>query len=148
MEAPEGALTKDDLTAREMLEQARRVKRHYVNTGTARPESVEGASHNVSLTVSVDVDEWEEVERYLWEHRADFTGVSLLASSGDYDYVQAPLQGVDPDHGGDQQREAWALWRELNETMSPVNYDELSEETDNTKPLETLVCSGGQCDLR
>jgi hypothetical protein len=148
MEAPEGALTKDDLTAREMLEQARRVKRHYVNTGTARPESVEGASHNVSLTVSVDVDEWEEVERYLWEHRADFTGVSLLASSGDYDYVQAPLQGVSPDMEGEDQRHAWGLWEMLEGTMSPVNYDELSEETDNTKPLETLVCSGGQCDLR
>jgi ribonucleoside-triphosphate reductase len=148
MEAPEGALTKDDLSALEMLEQARRVKRHYVNSGTARPESVEGASHNVSLTVSVDTDEWEDVEDYLWTHRADFTGVSLLASSGDYDYVQAPLQGVSPDMEGEAQRHAWGLWEMLDGTMSPVNYDELSEETDNTTPLETLVCSGGQCELR
>jgi hypothetical protein len=125
MQAPEGALTKDDLSALEMLEQARRVKRHYVNAGTARPESVEGASHNVSLTVSVDTDEWEEV-----------------------DSVQAPLQGVSPDMEGEAQRHAWGLWEMLNGTMSPVDYDDLSEEEDNTKPLETLVCSGGQCDLR
>ncbi len=148
MSAPEGAITKSDITALEMLEEARRVKRHYVNAGTARPESLEGASHNVSLTVSVDVDEWSDVEKYLWEHRADFAGVSLLASSGDYDYAQAPLQGVSPDMDGDQQREAWRLWQELSATMSPVNYDDLSEETDKTKPLETIVCSGGQCELR
>lgn len=148
MSAPEGAITKSDITALEMLEEARRVKRHYVDAGTARPHSLEGATHNVSLTVTVDPDEWSDVERYLWEHRADFTGVSLLASSGDYDYAQAPLQAVSPDMEGDQQREAWRLWQELGATMSPINYDDLSEETDETKPLETVVCSGGQCDLR
>jgi ribonucleoside-diphosphate reductase alpha chain len=148
MQAPEGALTKNDLTALEMLEQARRVKRHYVNTGTARPESLEGATHNVSLTVTVDSDEWAEVESYLWKHRADFTGVSLLASSGDYDYQQAPLQAVSPDMEGDQQREAWRLWQELSATMEPVKYDDLSEETDQTRPLETVVCSGGECVLK
>ena len=148
MSAPEGALTKDDLSALEMLEQARRVKKHYVNSGTARPESLEGASHNVSLTVSVDTDEWEEVEDYLWSHRSDFTGVSLLASSGDYDYIQAPLQGVSPDMEGDDQRRAWELWEMLSGTMSPVDYDNLNEETDVTAPLATEACAGGQCELR
>jgi hypothetical protein len=102
----------------------------------------------VSLTVTVDSDEWAEVESYLWKHRADFTGVSLLASSGDYDYQQAPLQAVSPDMEGDQQREAWRLWQELSATMEPVKYDDLSEETDQTRPLETVVCSGGECVLK
>lgn len=148
MSAPQGAVTKDDLTARDLLSEARRVKRHYVNSGTARPESLEGATHNVSLTVTVDPDEWEEVEDYLWNNRADFAGVSLLASSGDYDYAQAPLQGVSPDMEGYQQREAWRLWQELSATMEPVKYDDLSEETDQTRPLETVVCAGGECVLK
>jgi hypothetical protein len=148
MSAPQGAVTKGDLTARDLLSEARRVKRHYVDAGTARPESLQGATHNVSLTVTVDPDEWETVEKYLWNNRADFAGVSLLASSGDYDYAQAPLQGVSPDMEGDQQREAWRLWQELSATMEPVKYDDLSEETDQTRPLETVVCSGGQCDLK
>ena len=148
MSAPKGALTKDAISALEMLEEARRVKRHYVNSGTARPESVDGATHNVSLTVSVDVDEWADVERYLWAHRADFTGVSLLASSGDYDYVQPPLQKVSPDMEGEAQREAWALWQELDSSMTPVSYDELSEDTDSTAPLSTEACAGGQCELK
>ena len=148
MSAHEGATTKEDLSAVEMLDQARRVKLNYVDEGTARPGSLDRARHNVSLTVSVDTDEWAEVERYLWEHRADFTGVSLLASSGDYDYIQPPLQGVGPDMEGEAQREAWTLWQKLNETMSPVNYDELSEATDTTAPLSTEACAGGQCELK
>ena len=117
-----------------------------MDSGTAI-DRLEGATHNVSLTVTVDVDEWESVERYLWENRQDFTGVSLLASSGDYDYQQAPLQAVSPDMEGEQQRHAWGLWEMLNKTMTPVEYDDLDESTDNTAPLETVVCAGGQCEL-
>ena len=146
IEAPENAITKDDLTALELLDHARRVKRYYVDSGTAI-DRLEGATHNVSLTVTVDVDEWESVEAYLWENRQDFTGVSLLAPSGDYDYQQAPLQAVSPDMEGEQQRHAWGLWEMLNKTMSPVDYDDLDESTDNTAPHETVVCAGGQCEL-
>ena len=81
----------------------------------------------MSLTVTVDVDEWESVERYLWENRQDFTGVSLLASSGDYDYQQAPLQAVSPDMEGEQQRHAWGLWEMLNKTT--VSYTHLTLPT-------------------
>jgi hypothetical protein len=148
MESSEEAITKADLTALELLEQARRVKRHYVDRGTARPESLEGATHNVSLTVTVEPDEWSEVERYIWDHRDDYTGVSLLASSGDYDYQQPPLQAVDPEMEGEAQRHAWGLWEMLNGTMRPVNYDELSEEVDNTAPMKTDACAGGHCELK
>ena len=148
MESSEEAITKADLTALELLEQARRVKRHYVDRGTARPESLEGATHNVSLTVTVKPDEWAEVQRYIWDHRDDYTGVSLLASSGDYDYQQPPLQAVDPEMEGEAQRHAWELWEMLRGSMKPVNYDELSEEVDNTAPMETDACAGGHCELK
>jgi ribonucleoside-diphosphate reductase alpha chain len=97
--------------------------------------------------VSVDADEWAEVEDYLWAHRADFTGVSLLASSGDYDYVQAPLQRVAPDMTGAKQREAWALWELLKDTMQAVDYEALCEQEDATAPLETIACAGGKCEI-
>jgi hypothetical protein len=102
----------------------------------------------VSLTVTVKPDEWSEVERYIWDHRDDYTGVSLLASSGDYDYQQPPLQAVDPEMEGEAQRHAWGLWDMLRGSMKPVNYDELSEEVDNTAPMETDACAGGHCELK
>ena len=148
LESSEDAITRADMSAIDLLERAREVKRHYVDQGTAKPESLESAAHNVSLTVSVDPDEWEDVEGYLWTHRQDFTGVSLLSSSGDYDYQQPPFQAVSPEFKGEDQSAAWDLWQKLRDTSREVNYEQLKESEDNTTPLATEACSGGQCELR
>ena len=62
IEAPENAITKEDLTALELLDHARRVKRYYVDSGTAI-DRLEGATHNVSLTGLWTWDEWRAWRR-------------------------------------------------------------------------------------
>lgn len=95
IEAVPGARTRAEFGAVEFLALVRGTQQNWVLAG-GRPER--GARpwlhNNVSNTVTVRPGEWEEVGAYLYEHRADFTGVALLAESGDQDYPQAPMCAV------------------------------------------------------
>jgi ribonucleoside-diphosphate reductase alpha chain len=50
--------------------------------------------HNVSNTINVKPEEWEDVEKFIYKNRKFFCGVSLLPVSGDKDYPQAPFTTV------------------------------------------------------
>jgi len=94
VESHEGAITKDDVTALEFLEMVKLVQNTWVATGTGRPASVENAEHNVSNTVAVGPNEWDAVADFIWDNRGCFSGISLLAKSGDFVYEQAPMQKI------------------------------------------------------
>jgi len=94
VEAPEGAIVKGDLTAEKFLEAVKLVQENWVVPGTARPESLEGACHNVSNTVEIAPDEWEKVEQIIWDNQHIYRGVSVLGTFGEYSVAQAPLQKV------------------------------------------------------
>jgi len=141
---------KDDLTALELLERAKLTVEHWVKGGTALQDRLEGSNHNVSLTVTLKPHEWQIVEDYLWMNKESFTGVSLLSATGDHDYPQAPLVAVhEPtENSTEQERGAWDLWHMLKQTTKHVNFENLTEEQDNTKPLEIEACAGGSCEMK
>lgn len=140
LEAPEKAITKSDLTAVEFMEYAMLVQKSWVNPGT-NYERLEGATHNVSITVTVKADEWDTVKEYLWENRKSFCGVSFLPETGDYDYPQAPFQSVD------SREEELKKWKNLKSKMIELNYDKVLEYVDSTKVIETAACAGGSCSI-
>ena len=51
-------------------------------------------THNVSNTITVYPDEWNDVEAYIYKYRRSFAGISLLPASGDKDYPQAPFTNI------------------------------------------------------
>ncbi len=61
-------------------------------TNTEHPSSIAKPKyhHNVSCTVSVKEDEWNEIADWIWEHKDGFCGLSFLPETGDLDYPQAP----------------------------------------------------------
>lgn len=138
--------TRAQISAIEMLERVKLAVSAWCRYGT-RYARVEGAHHNVSCTVSVHPHEWELVKTFLWRHRQNFTGVSLLSATGDYDYPQAPLQAISDDPQTKQEREALEMWKRLDAQARAVNWAEVREEKDATKILETLACAGGACEL-
>lgn len=152
--APPSSIVKSDLSALSHLKIAKRVQLDWVRRGTALPNRLEGAFHNVSITVTVHKDEWFHVKNYLWENREFFTGVSFLASSGDYDYQQPPFQEVvDPalldesDPHFEEKRKMWIRWNELSLHLKQVQYEDLKEDQDNTHVQDALACAGGSCEL-
>lgn len=138
VEAPDGAITNDDMTALEFLKIVKLVQENWVIPGNARPKSSPGLSHNVSNTVRVKPEEWDAVSEFIFENKEFFTGISMLAETGGI-YQQAPHQQITNDDE--------LAWSSLTEGFQRVDYTMLHEEEDETKLKEIIACAGGACEL-
>lgn len=95
IEVPDGAKLKNQLPAIEMLSVVKETQKNWVNSGKNRGLCTQDyLSHNVSNTVTVKPDEWDQVTKYIYDNRKYFAGISLIPQSGDKDYPQAPFTTV------------------------------------------------------
>jgi len=123
--SPEGAITRNDMTAIEQLELWLVYQRHW-------------CEHKPSVTVTVRDNEWMEVGAWVYKYFDEVSGVSFLPHS-DHSYQQAPYQEVN-------QRE----YEDLLAIMPPkIDWAKLSEyETEDTsKGSQTFACVGGSCEI-
>lgn len=91
----EGSVYKSELSGTKFLDMIKMIQNNWIEYGTRQELCViDGLRHNVSNTVTVAPDEWDEVRDYLYENRQYFTGVSLLSASGDRDFNQAPNTAI------------------------------------------------------
>lgn len=140
VEAPENAKVRSEMKAIEFLKQVHSTQINWVKPGTARPESNPGLYHNVSNTVTVREDEWEDVAEFIWENRADFTGISLLHFAGDKAYPQAPHEEVSTPQDETQ-------WNETVANFSEVDFTGMHEKEDVTNLQGEVACAGGACEI-
>ena len=88
-----GSIYKKDLMGVKQLEYVKLAQQNWIEAGTnvelCRDSRLR---HNVSNTITVD--DWDEVEEYIYQNRQWFAGISLLSSYGDRAYVQAPFTEV------------------------------------------------------
>lgn len=95
IEVPDGAKLKNQLPAIEMLDVVKQTQMNWVNNGKNDKLCTQSyLSHNVSNTVTVKPDEWEEVTKFIYKNRKYYAGISLIPQSGDKDYPQAPFTTV------------------------------------------------------
>lgn len=139
MKAPDSATTRDDVSALEFLKSVLSTQKNWVIPGTARPDQTVGLTHNVSNTVTVRDDEWDNVADFIFEHKEFFTGLSFLPYKGDKEYgPYAPKQSVT-----DSTEEA--RWNDLVRNYRRVDYSSMIEEDDNTDLSGEVACAGGAC---
>lgn len=94
-EVQPGAIVKNQMGAIELLEKVKLTQQNWVEFGTVPERCINPKlRHNVSNTITVKDHEWEEVEKYIFDNQQWFAGISLLSSSGDLDYAQAPFSTV------------------------------------------------------
>ena len=123
IKAPTGAITRDDKTAIEQLENWLVYQRHWCN-------------HKPSVTISVKDSEWMDVGAWVWKYFDEISGISFLPHS-DHTYVQAPYQECTKE-------EYQAL---LKKTPKDVDWLSFKEEEDNTEGSQTLACTGNACEI-
>jgi len=124
--APEGALTRNDLTAIEHLELWLTYQRKW-------------CEHKPSVTISVKEHEWDEVGEWVWEHFDECSGVSFLPFS-EHTYQQAPYQ--------DCSKEEYET--ALAKLPTDIDWSDLGffESTDeNVTGTQELACSAGACEV-
>ena len=95
IEVPDGSKLKNQLPAVEMLAVVKDAQKNWVHSGKNKGLCTQDfLSHNVSNTVTVQPDEWEDVTKFIYNNRKFFAGISLIPQSGDKDYPQAPFTTV------------------------------------------------------
>jgi len=95
VEVPDGSKTKNAVDAIQLLDYVKSTQQNWVINGTNKDLCTQPwLVHNVSNTINVKPEEWQEVEKYIYKNRKYFCGISLLPISGDKDYPQAPFTTV------------------------------------------------------
>ena len=122
--SPEGAITRNDMTAIQQLELWLTYQRHW-------------CEHKPSVTVTVRDEEWLEVGAYVYKYFDEMSGVSFLPHS-DHTYQQAPYQECTSS-------EYDAMMLHMPES---IDWSLLSsyESEDNTVGTQTFACVGS-CEI-
>lgn len=95
VQVPDKAKTKNQISAVELLKIVKNTQDNWVKSGKRIELCTKPwLTHNVSNTVSVKPEEWNDVIDYLYDNRESFCGVSLLPITGDKDYPQAPFTSI------------------------------------------------------
>ena len=123
--SPEGAITRNDMTAIEQLHMWLIYQRHW-------------CEHKPSITVTVRDHEWVSVGAWVYEHFDEVSGVSFLPHS-DHTYRQAPYQECSKTD-----------YETLLAVMpEKIDWSKLSdyEKEDTSKGTSTFACVGGSCEI-
>lgn len=140
VQVPESAVIKKDIGAVDFLKMVKATYENWVVPGTADPDSSPGLTHNVSNTVTIKADEWDDVAKFIYENKKCFSGISMLADFGDKAYKQAPMEKVESEEDIEK-------WNKLIESYQPVDW-ELFKENDDFTEMQTIVaCANGSCDI-
>jgi ribonucleoside-diphosphate reductase alpha chain len=126
MKAPDGAVTRDAMTAIEQLELWKTYALHW-------------CEHKPSVTISVKEHEWMDVGAWVYENFDVASGVSFLPHS-DHTYQQAPYQDIEADD--------YAEWQLARGSLE-IDWAALSEyeKEDNTSGSRELACTAGVCEV-
>jgi len=95
IETDDEALTKGDVSAIKLLEYVKLTQQNWVAAGRVPERCAQPwLTHNVSNTINVRQEEWDDVGRFIYGNRQWFAGIALLSHEGDLDYPQAPFCSV------------------------------------------------------
>lgn len=133
---------KDSVSAVEHLKFIGMVKHYWINKGSIEKKAI---SNNISATVEVRDDEWDEVAAVLFTNDYLFTGVSLLPKLGDQIYDNAPFQRL-------SSKEVKKEFNDIKQYLeaNEVDFNVIMSNRDNiySGDMVAVGCSGGSCELK
>ena len=132
--APEGAILRSDETALSLLERVKKFNLEWVRAGYRSGEN----HNNVSATVYIKPEEWDDVKKWMWDNKNTFNGLSVLPYDGG-SYKDAPFQDCTED-------EYNSKFKQIEADI--IDLTEIIEEDDNTDLTNELACINGACEVK
>ena len=128
--SPEGAIYRKE-SAIDLLERTKKFNMEWVKGGHRKGSN----TNNVSATISVKQEEWEEVGKWMWKYKDTFNGLAVLP----YDngsYTQAPFEDITEEK-----------FLEMESHLNKINLRKIVEVTDETDLKDQAACAGGACEI-
>ncbi len=128
--APKGATIRTE-SALDLLERTARYNSNWVGMGHRRGDN----RNNVSVTVSIKEDEWDDVGKWMYENRKFYNGISVLPYDGGT-YTQAPFETITKEE-----------YERLSGFLKNIDLTKVYEDSDSTNLAAEAACAGGQCEV-
>ena len=128
--APDGSILRTE-SALDLLNRVRKVTKEWIRPGHRTGQN----THNVSATISIKEDEWEEVGEWMWENNVSYNGLSVLPDDGGT-YVQAPFENCTKEQ-----------YEEMVKSLTSLDLTKIVEFDDNTDLKGEAACAGGACEI-
>jgi len=128
--APEGSILRTENVI-DMLERTKLFNLEWVRKGHRKGAN----TNNVSATVSVQENEWEQVGNWMWENKETFNGLSVLPYFGG-SYMQAPFEDITEEK-----------FNEMAQHLHNIDLSKIVEFSDDTALMDQAACAGGACEI-
>jgi len=128
--APEGSILRYE-SALDLLNRVKFFYQNWIKPGHRSGQN----THNISATVSIKDDQWEEVGKWMWENRKFYNGLSVLPYA-DHTYKQAPFEDCTKEK-----------YEEMLQHLHNVDLSKIVELVDNTDLKGEAACAGGACEI-
>lgn len=128
IEAPKNAIMRTE-SGIDTLERVKWLTENWIRSGHITGEN----THNVSATIYVKNDEWEDIGNWMWQNKEYYNGLSVLPFDGG-SYKQAPFEEITKEE-----------YEKRIKYITSIDLSEVIEEDDLVDFGAIAACSGGAC---
>ena len=128
--APEGAILRHE-SALDLLNRVKFFYQNWIKPGHKTGQN----THNISATVSIKENEWEEVGKWMWENKKFYNGLSVLPFS-EHTYKQAPFEDCTKE-----------VYDEMMKSLTDLDLSQVIEFDDNTNLSGEIACGANGCEI-
>lgn len=130
VKAPEGAILRTE-TSIDLLERVKKFAIEWIKPGHRKGDN----THNVSATISIKPDQWEEVGEWMWGNREYYNGLSVLPFNGG-SYLQAPFETIIEEE-----------YNKRIKSLQDIDLTKVIELDDAVNFGAIAACAGGACEI-
>ncbi len=115
-----------------LLERIKKISKEWIAPGHRKGSN----THNVSATISLKDNEWDDAGEWMWENREYYNGLSVLPYDGG-SYIQAPFEDISA-----------SKYTEMLKSLEEIELTNIVENDDETDLAGELACAGGSCEIK
>jgi hypothetical protein len=130
IKAPKGAITRDEPVMK-LLERIKWFHENWIKPGHISGDN----TNNVSATIFVKEDEWDDVGDWMWNNRDSYNGLATFPAN-DHKYEQPPLEDCSK-----------YMYDKMCKHLKDIDLTKVIEDNDDTNLQGEIVCAGGACEV-